>query len=129
MKFHHVGCLVADLASALKSLAVLATGPPQKPVRVVDQRVTVCLMPLGNETFLELVCPEPEAQGLQELLKSDTNFYHMAFTVPDLEAKVAELQSGNYVMLTVFSSELFSGALCAFLKSPEGILVELIEEK
>lgn len=129
MTFHHTGCLVEDMEAALERLAPLSVGPPSEIFTIAKQSVKVCFLPLGGETFLELVCPAPEAQGLQEMLKQGQSFYHLAFKVPDIDDAVDGLTPKGYSVITCFFSEAFEGALCAFLKSSHGELIELIQEK
>ena len=77
---------------------------------------------------MELVCPQPDATALLALLQAGQSFYHLAFKSNDLQNKVDELAEQGYDVLTIFRSEAFDNALCVFLKTPGGELIELIEE-
>lgn len=127
MLFHHVGCLVRDLDASISAFAPLLAGPPGPPIAIARQGVTVCLLPLPGGSVLELVAPDPNTRGLTEMLDSGQSFYHIAFMVENLDAKVEQLSAQGYSLVTCFRSEAFAGALCAFLKVPTGELVELIE--
>ncbi len=127
MNFHHVGCLVRDLDASVVAFAPVLSGSAGPRIAIARQGVTVCLLPLPGGAVLELVQPDPKTRGLAEMLESGQSFYHIAFTVENLDAKVEELSAQGYTLVTCFRSEAFGGALCAFLKVPTGELVELIE--
>lgn len=129
MIFHHAGCLVRDLDASLESFAPLLAGPAGPKIAIAKQGVTVCLLPLAGGAVLELVCPDKKSSGLQRMLDGGANFYHIAFTVTDLDAQLESLATQGYLLVTCFRSEAFAGALCAFLKTPTGELVELIESR
>lgn len=95
---------------------------------MAKQQVTVCLVPLGGGSFLELVCPGPKARGLREMLENGASYYHVAFSVPEIDDKLEELSNLGFEIVASFLSEAFGGALCTFMKTPTGELVELIEE-
>ncbi|MBS2034809.1 VOC family protein [bacterium] len=128
MIFHHVGCLVGDLEAAIESFKPVLAGPPGAAIAIARQGVTVSLLPLPGGAVLELVCPDEGSRGLQEMLRAGQSFYHIAFTVEDLDAQVELLSDQGYRLVTCFRSEAFEGALCAFLKVPTGELIELIQQ-
>lgn len=128
MRFHHTGCLVADIDSALVGFAHLASGPPGPPIFVAKQQVTICMVPLAGGSYVELICPGPSARGLRALLDGGTNFYHLAFLVDGLEETLDRLLNEGFQIVASFHSEAFGGAICAFVKTPTGELVELIQE-
>lgn len=127
MKFHHVGCLVRNLDSAVVTFSQLLGQTPTDLRYVARQQVTVCFLPLGTDGYLELVCPGPEARGLLQLLDNGNNYYHLAFIVADIESQVEALLTQGFELVTTFHSEAFQGALCAFLRTPTNELVELID--
>lgn len=126
--FHHTGCLVRNLDTALSTFAPLAAGPASEPILVSKQQVRVCFLPLLGGGLLELVCPNPEAKGLTELLDSPSPFYHLAFKVSNIDEAVDEVLESHYQIVTSFRSEAFDGAICTFVRSSEGALIEFIQE-
>lgn len=127
MKFHHVGCLVDRLEPAIERFS-LFTDPAYTPSVVEHENVKICLLPLGSNQWLELVCPNPGDSGLNRMLEQGANFYHMAFTVGDIEHWTRRLKEEGFAVVASFHSQLFGGALCGFWRSPSGELIELIEE-
>lgn len=59
----------------------------------------------------------PEALGLR----------HLAFTVRDIEASIAELQ-GKGVTTEAIRTDPFTGCRCVFFADPDGLPIELVEE-
>ena len=70
----------------------------------------------------------PAAKGRVEARPCDTGFAHLALNVDDLDRVAAEMKStGAEFVLPTNSPE--PGVRYAFIKTPEGVLMELTEDK
>lgn len=131
MVFHHLGCLVKDINKSIEHYRVLLGKEVfcSKVYDIKEQKVKVCFLQLNKGIYLELVEPDKDNNTLLKMLtKKKVSYYHTAFKVPDLDAKVTNLLANDYHLVTSFLSEAFGGKRCAFLYTPEFHLVELIEE-
>lgn len=130
MRFHHIGCLVSNIESSARIYQALIGKVSNSPVifHIKEQKVKVSFISLGNDSFIEFIEPLEEKSSLSKMLKKGSNFYHIAFLVPDLELKIRELQKNDYISMGVFSSEAFEGKKCVFLMNKEMHLIELIEQ-
>lgn len=128
MTLHHVGCLVEDIPAAVATYQ--GTGLDRgasTPVAVRSQKVSVCFLPAGNGTFIELVQPDPDNAFLLRLLRKGTGYYHVGFLCADVKGCVDRLMEAGAHEVTRFQSEAFGGRWCVFLMTSGQQLVELIE--
>ena len=129
LTFHHVGLLVDDIvASAENYAALVGKENISAPILVSTQKVKVCFVRTGAESFIELVQPTEEDSAVSKMLKKRVSYYHVAYKVKDIYAEIKRLESLQHKALEPFSSEAFNGKLCVFLFTPEVHLIELIEE-
>ncbi len=64
-----------------------------------------------------------ESEGPQKV-----GYMHLAFEVPDLNKKVAELAEDGIELKPIFECpQVVEGLRCCFLKDPEGNVIELME--
>lgn len=125
--FHHVGCLVADIANAIDDYRVLhPAGEVSQVFHISDQHVKVCFFSIG-QTLIEFVEPGPGAASLHKLLQKGTSFYHIGVFTDSMEQEIARLEENGYRRLSLFRSEAFGGRYCAFMLSNSMHLIELIE--
>jgi catechol 2,3-dioxygenase-like lactoylglutathione lyase family enzyme len=126
--FHHVGTLVDDMKESLSNYTNIFGKDSASPVyRVESQKVDVCFVKTGENSFVELVWPYSEDSKVFKLLKKRVTFYHCGYKVDDIEQAVAALEEQGFRAMEYFSSEAFEGKRCIFLFSPEAHLFELIE--
>jgi len=125
---HHCGCLTRTLVETVEAYRPLL-GPALsvQPIPIATQKVQVGFIPLGNDTFLELVQPNPDNRFLNRLLDKGVSFYHLGFLCSDLKAKEEELLRLGAKVLARFESEAFEGRECVFLWLPNEQMVELIQ--
>ena len=125
---HHVGCLVEDIPAALAAYAgTPLASQASVPVAISSQKVRVCFLPAGNETFVEFVEPAPDNAALLRMLRRGTSYYHVGFFCVDLEDSVRNLLAAGARELARFHSEAFSGRECVFLVNAQQQMIELIE--
>ena len=129
LDFHHVGVIVGNIESSLQHFTILfGKERISKIYHVSSQKVNVCFIKTGEGSHIELVEPLGNDSGVARLLKKRVSYYHMAYKVKDIQDSIKRLETLNYKSLNLFNSEAFDGKLCAFLFSPEGLLMELIEK-
>ncbi len=129
LEFHHTGVLVESIETALIHYTAVFGEENISEIFTVDsQKVKVCFVKNGKDSYLELVEPINESSVVYKMLKKRIQYYHIAYKVQNIEKAISFLESLNYKSLGTFNSEAFSGNLCGFLFSPNAELIELIEE-
>ncbi len=129
LDFHHTGVLVNDIASSLEHFkTIFGKDSISEIYDISSQKVKVCFVKNGESSFLELVQPVGDDSVVSKLLKKRITYYHVAYKVIDIHHSIKQLEGLNYKSLDIFNSEAFEHKLCAFLYSPDGHLIELIEE-
>lgn len=127
--FHHVGLLTEDIENSIDQYTRLfGQKNISEIVTVETQKVKVCFVKNGVESYIELIQPTSEDSVVYKLLKRKINYYHVAYYVSDIHATVARLEQLGYKPMEFFSSEAFGGKACIFLFSPETHLIELIQK-
>lgn len=127
-RMHHVGCLVPDMESAIRThLALWAQAEASEVFEIQDQSVKVCFLKTQpGQVALEIVQPA-EGTSLHGLLSRGTTFYHTGYEVPDLVAAIQQATKAGCRCMRPFASEAFDGRRCVFLYTPGKLLIELIE--
>jgi len=129
LTFHHVGLLVDDITVSIEHYAALVGKKNiSAPIFVASQKVNVCFVKTGTDSYIELVEPTEEGSIVSKLLKKRVSYYHVAYKVKDIHAVVTRLEALHYKAMELFNSEAFDGKLCVFLFTPEAHLIELIEQ-
>ena len=126
LTFHHVGCVVKDLAEAIETYRPLARGIGSI-VHVASQNVRICFIEVSPHSFIELIEPAGPDSAVSQLLQKRTTFYHVGFLANDFDAALGQLVAQGYMHLGSFCSEAFGMRRCAFLASPIAHLIEVIE--
>ena len=127
MKFHHVGITVEDIDSGLQMWKeVFIDVLEQFSVKQCFdplQEVELCLFEAGN-LKIELVSGEK----VKNFLRRGTKIYHICFEVDNLERKIENLiNKGCILVSSPKPAILFEGRRVAFLITPMGFLIELLE--
>ena len=121
--------MVENIESSIEHYAELfGHNNISKVINVISQKVRVCFVKISEGNFIELVEPIGSESVVHNLLKKNITYYHIAYKVKDIQKMVERLEIINYKKLESFYSEAFSGKQCVFLYTPDGHLVELIEE-
>lgn len=100
---------------------------------VEDQRVRVAfyaLGPAGHEVKLELLEPTSDESPIaRHIEKRGEGMHHIAYTVDDLEKRLAELKSDGVRLIDETPRRGAGGTRIAFIhpKSSAGVLTELCE--
>jgi methylmalonyl-CoA/ethylmalonyl-CoA epimerase len=128
--FHHIGMLVRDMDEAVKSYETLFGSENISYIYTLQsQNVKECFIKNGENTYIGLVSPIGKESVINNLLQKGISYYHLAYKVKDLQSSITRLEELYYKSLSPFSSEAFNGNKCVFLFTPEGHLIELIEDK
>lgn len=124
MKYLHTMIRVHDLDAALRffrdGLGLVETRRSEHE----GGRFTLVYLaaPATPEAEVELTWNWPDAEGRVETYTGGRNFGHLAFEVDDIHARCAHLQALGY---TIHRPP--RDGYMAFVKSPDGISVELLQ--
>jgi methylmalonyl-CoA/ethylmalonyl-CoA epimerase len=126
MQLHHVGCAVASIESSIQSYTTgLQFSRVSDVVEIASQQVRVCFIETAPSVYIELVEGLSDDAPVSSFLKRRQHYYHVCYSTPDVRQSVQHLEANGFRLLSVFASEAFNGADCAFLLNPEMALVEL----
>jgi methylmalonyl-CoA/ethylmalonyl-CoA epimerase len=129
LKFHHIGTLTESIDDSLEIYQKLFdSGKPSEKIFISSQGVYVCFVEMDGGGLIELVESVDEDSIVARMKKKGFTYYHIGYTVSNIEKTIDELQEMNFKFLNIFNSEAFAGKKCAFLYSPDMHLIELIEE-
>lgn len=132
MHLHHLGYVVADVNSAIKSLVHSLAGSWDG--RIFEdpyQRVKVSfLITRQNDAQIELVEPIGEASPVRRFLKEKGGgFHHLCYEVRDLEVAMAQMKMrGALVAKRPKPAVAFDGRRIAWVLTTEKLLIELLEQ-
>lgn len=126
MSMHHVGCAVASIEKSLDYYRnSLGFSRISKIVDISEQRVRVCFIQTAAETYIELIDSTASNSPIHNLLEKQRNCYHVAYNTNDVKTTVSKLEQDGFRLVSLFASEAFNGTPCAFLYTPDTILIEL----
>jgi methylmalonyl-CoA/ethylmalonyl-CoA epimerase len=129
LEFHHIGNLVENIDEALQSYALMfGKNKVSEKFYISTQGVYVCFVEIAPERYLELIQPSDENSVVAKLAKKNIKYYHVGYWVKDIEGVIQHLTENNFKHLSTFVSEAFENRKCAFLFTPDGSLIELIEK-
>jgi methylmalonyl-CoA epimerase len=129
LKVHHIGCVVENIESAVKTYTqMLGFNNISKVYHIKSQQVKVCFVEIGIETFIEFVEPLEKDSAIGKLLKKRHSYYHTGYIVNDFETTLNDLCEKGAKLITKFKSEAFNNKKCAFIYTPELHMIELIEQ-
>jgi len=128
-RINHIGIAVNSIDEQIPYYRDIL-GIPLEAVEVVaDQRVKVAFFRLG-EVRLELLEPtDPSSPIARFIEKRGQGIHHLAFTVADLPARIAELKRAGVAMIDEKPRQGAHHMQIAFLhpKSTFGVLTELCQ--
>ena len=128
-KINHIGIAVHDIEAAAKFYTEnlgLSLGSIEE---VVDQKVKVAFLPIG-EVRLELLQPtSPESAVAKFLEKNGPGFHHVAYEVADVTAEVERLKAEGVKMVDEKPRKGAHDSLIAFIhpKASGGLLTEIVQ--
>ena len=132
LRLHHMGFVVADIASAMpdfvRSMAAEWDGQVfEDPL----QKAKVAFMTTrAGDPQIELVQPVGDDSPVQRFLQQGGGMHHLCYEVADLEAELAAFRSrGAVIARRPKPAVAFGGRRIAWVITSEKFLVELLEEK
>ncbi len=129
-KIEHIGIAVSDLAKSNKLFASLLGTEPYKQEEVPTEGVSVSFFKTG-ESKIELLQATNENSPIAKFIsKKGEGIHHIAFDVADIRAKMAELKSQGFELLSDEPKKGADNKLICFLhpKHTNGVLVEICQE-
>lgn len=125
--YHHTALLVTSIREAAEEYAaVFGQAQVSDIFTVSTQKVQVCFVQNGPNSYIELVAPLSDDSPVMQLLRKKHSYYHLGYKVQNIQRCVAQLEKLNYKALSYYSSEAFGGNTCIFMFTPSGHLIELI---
>lgn len=125
--FHHIGCLTENLEiSVANYVKDFGFQTPNEIFTIASQRVKVCFVEIGPNSYIEFVEIEGDIPSLKKILKSKSPYYHIGYLTDNIENSIVSLTASGYFLINRFQSEAFNNKECAFLYSTEMHLIELI---
>lgn len=126
MRMHHVGCAVAAIEVSVEYLrGAMGFMRISEIVAIDSQQVRVCFVETAPGTYLELIEGMGNDSPIAGMLKKRQHYYHVCYEVPEVAQAIERLRGEGFRLATSFLSEAFGGTLCAFMHTPELMLIEL----
>jgi methylmalonyl-CoA/ethylmalonyl-CoA epimerase len=132
MRLHHVGFVVADIATAMpKFIRSMAATWDSQIFADPNQKVKVAFLTTRpGDAQVELV--EPDGAGspvLRFLNEKGGGLHHACYEVRDLEQELSDFRSrGSLIVKRPKPAVAFQGRRIAWVLTPEKFLIELLEE-
>jgi methylmalonyl-CoA/ethylmalonyl-CoA epimerase len=133
MKLDHIGIAVDDLEAARKlygEVLGLRVGPIEE---LPERKLRICFVDLGlGGAGIELLSPtDPETPVGKFLASKGPGVQHLAYVVPDAQAKLDELKGRGVKLVDERPRPGAHDCLVAFLhpRSTGGVLTELVQHK
>jgi methylmalonyl-CoA epimerase len=129
LEFHHTGIAVVSITETLPHYIQLFGQRAISEIYTInEQKVKVCFIKVGNNSYIELVEGLDENSSIQKMAKKGISYYHIAYKTQNIEHTVKQLEEQGYKTYSYFNSEAFNNKRCVFLHNPIGHLIELIEK-
>jgi methylmalonyl-CoA epimerase len=128
-RFHHLGVIVRDLATAGETYALLGFGPGHEE-EVASQGVHILLLPTGQrDQYIELFAPLAEGSLTRYLDKRGEGVHHLAFAVDDIRAALEQLRENGVRLVDNAPRAGAHGWSVAFVhpSAAHGVLIELVQ--
>lgn len=130
-KIDHIGIAVRDLKEAMRFYEEILGIKATEIEEVQDQKVRVAFLPTGDSEVELLESTSPDGPIARFIEKNGEGIQHIAFSVDNIEEKLAELKNKGVRLIDEKPRRGAGGAMIAFLhpKSSLGALVEICERK
>jgi methylmalonyl-CoA epimerase len=125
----HLGIAVRELSAVLPRWERVLGGAGSPPEEVPAQKVRVSFLEVGT-THLEFLEPTDPTGPVARFLESrGEGIHHLAFKVPSVDQKLAELASMGARLIDTVSRPGARGRRVGFVhpSSFDGVLVEFVE--
>lgn len=133
MRLHHVGFVVADIATAMPGfLRSMAATWDSQIFTDPNQKVKVAFLTTRpGDALVELVEPDgADSPVLRFLNEKGGGLHHACYEVGNLEQELSDFRSrGSLIVKRPKPAVAFQGRRIAWLLTPEKFLIELLEER
>jgi len=132
MKLQHIGIATEDLEKAIRyHETFFGFHPVTEIVEDPVHKVRVVLLSSSEaDISIELIAALADDSPVSGLLKRGIHLYHLCYLVDDLNKALTDARRQNSLIVSKPSpSRLYDGRRIAFIYTPEGYLVEFLEEK
>jgi methylmalonyl-CoA/ethylmalonyl-CoA epimerase len=128
-KVDHIGIAVANLDETLKLYTDVLGMQLHGIETVTEQKVRVAFLPVGDTEIELLESTDADGPIARFIEAKGQGIQHIAFSVPDIEAALAELQEKGVRLIDEKPRYGAGGARIAFIhpKATHGVLVELCQ--
>lgn len=129
MEIDHIGIAVRDLAATLGRWERMLGASASPPEAVPTQKVRVAFLEAGT-THLEFLEPTDPAGAVGRFLEGrGEGMHHVAFRVPSVDRKLAELAEQGARLIDTVSRPGARGRRVGFAHPSafDGVLVEFVE--
>lgn len=123
MRFLHAMLRVADPAASLRFFNLLGLEERRRSESEAGRFTLIYLAAPGDEAEVELTYNWPAEDGIAEIYGGGRNFGHLAFHVDDIYALCATLADHGVTI----NRPPRDGHM-AFVRSPDGISIELLQK-
>ena len=126
-KLDHIGIAVANLDESVKFYTDILGMELHGTETVAEQKVRAAFLPVGDTEVELLESTDPEGPIAKFIEAKGQGIQHLAFSVPDIEAALAELKAKGVRLIDEKPRYGAGGAKIAFLhpKATNGVLIEL----
>ncbi len=130
-KINHIGIAVKRLDEALPIFQDIFGVKCENIEEVVDQKVKVACLPVGESKIELLESTSPEGSITRFIEKRGEGIHHIAFEVDNLKGVLEDLKKKGVQLIDHEPRNGAGGSRIAFLhpKSTNGVLMELCEHK
>ncbi len=121
MKWNHTGIKTSDVNKSLHFYCDILG------FRILEEVVILNKMYrfVGNDT-VKIEIEEKKPEDAQVDMKDHSGLYHLCFTVEDIEKTAADLKEKN-VKFELPVSQFMPGRKIAFIRDPDGVVIQLIQ--
>lgn len=126
-KLDHIGIAVSNLDESIKFYRDILGMELHGTETVAEQKVRVAFLPVGDTEVELLESTDAEGPIAKFIEAKGQGIQHLAFSVPDIEAALAELKAKGVRLIDEKPRYGAGGAKIAFLhpKATNGVLIEL----
>ena len=130
MKIDHIGIATSTIAEATSFWRDILGLPAEEIEEVAEQKVRVCMLPVGESRIELLEATSPDSPISRFLEKRGPGIHHIAIEVKDIRATMAQLKATGTDLIDQEPRTGARGCLVAFIRpsSTNGVLLELVQK-
>ena len=130
MKIDHIGIATSTIAEATSFWRDILGLPAEEIEEVPEQKVRVCMLPVGESRIELLEGTSPDSPISRFLEKRGQGIHHIAIEVDDIRATMAQLKATGTDLIDQEPRTGTRGCLVAFIRpsSTNGVLLELVQK-